>query len=71
MKHEAKVQVRLPQDVHAWIVNFASRNDRSMNGQIIQILRNMMREDALAKEEAKADCDKYVRNHFKTSGDKA
>lgn len=44
MKHEAKVQLRLPADVHQWVVKWAQDNDRSMNGQLISLLREKMRE---------------------------
>lgn len=44
MKQEAKVQLRLPADVHQWLVKFAAENDRSMNGQVVSILREKMRE---------------------------
>ena len=44
MKTEAKVQLRLPADVHQWLVKFAADNDRSMNGQMVAILREKMRE---------------------------
>lgn len=44
MKNEAKVQLRLPADVHQWVVKWAAENDRSMNGQIVSLLREKMRE---------------------------
>jgi hypothetical protein len=43
MTHEAKIQLRLPTDVHQWIVEHAKQNDRSMNGQMIAILREEMK----------------------------
>lgn len=44
MKDHIKVQLRLPLDVHQWLVKFAAENDRSMNSQMITILKERMRE---------------------------
>ena len=43
MKQGAKVQLRLPADIHQWLVKWAATNDRSMNGQMIAMLREEMR----------------------------
>lgn len=39
-----KVQLRLPADVHQWLVKWSKQNDRSMNGQMVAMLREKMRE---------------------------
>lgn len=49
MKYEAKVQLRIPEDVHRWLVGFAAANDRSMNGQMVSLLRDKMQEQPSAK----------------------
>lgn len=37
------VMVRLPEDVHQWLVSQAKENIRSMNNQIIVLVRDAMR----------------------------
>ena len=39
MKQVAKLQVRLPADLHQWFVEQACINDRSLNGQMITLLK--------------------------------
>lgn len=46
----AKVQLRLPEDVHQWLVQWAAANDRSMNGQIVWSLRREMQREARKKK---------------------
>jgi predicted HicB family RNase H-like nuclease len=41
-----KFQLRLPEDVKAWLELDAQRNDRSMNGQVVAILRERMNRQA-------------------------
>jgi len=41
-----KFQLRLPEDVRAWLESDAERNDRSMNGQVVAILRERMKRQA-------------------------
>ncbi|MBV6447071.1 Arc family DNA-binding protein [Nitrosomonas sp.] len=50
MKDHLKVQLRLPLDVHQWLVKFAAENDRSMNSQMITILKERMREQSANKD---------------------
>ena len=51
MKQESiKLQLRLPPDVHQWLIKFAAENDRSMNSQIITILKERMREQNANKD---------------------
>jgi hypothetical protein len=44
MMNEAKVQLRLPPHVREWLADAAKRADRSMNGQMIAILKEKMAE---------------------------
>lgn len=41
----AKIQLRLPLDVRDFLAQEAKRENRSMNGQIIQILQERQREE--------------------------
>jgi hypothetical protein len=41
-----KFQLRLPEDVRAWLQSDAERNDRSMNSQVVAILRERMNRQA-------------------------
>ena len=42
MRAVAKLQLRLPEDVKKWLEEEALRNDRSMNGQVVAILKEKM-----------------------------
>lgn len=44
---EKRTQVRMPADVHQWLTHRAKQNDRSMNAELIRILKE-------AKEAEKA-----------------
>ncbi|WP_022952677.1 Arc family DNA-binding protein [Leucothrix mucor] len=49
----AKTQVRLPAATHQWIVKAASENNRSMNGEIVRMLNEVIeREKEKPKPEA-------------------
>lgn len=39
MKDEAKIQLRLPMDVRDWFKQFADQHNRSMNGQMIELIK--------------------------------
>lgn len=39
---EVRVQLRIPPEVHRVLTAFAKQNDRSMNGQIVAILRERL-----------------------------
>lgn len=41
-----KFQLRLPPDLKAWLEQDAARNDRSMNSQVVAILRERMSQQA-------------------------
>ena len=47
----AKTQVRMPVETHGWIVQSAAKNNRSMNGEIIRMLNEVI-EGEREKEEA-------------------
>jgi hypothetical protein len=42
MKPDASLFLRLPQDIKEWLKQDAQRNDRTMTGQVIAILRERM-----------------------------
>lgn len=46
-----KFQLKLPPDVKEWLKQDAERNDRSMNGQVVAILRERMNQQALAAQQ--------------------
>jgi predicted HicB family RNase H-like nuclease len=50
-----KFQLRLPPDVKRWLEEDAQRNDRSMNGQVVAILRERMNHQAQVGLEQKMD----------------
>lgn len=39
MKNEAKIQLRLPAEVRDWFKEFSDRHSRSMNGQMIELIK--------------------------------
>jgi hypothetical protein len=54
---EVRYALRLPPDLHAALVDLAQREDRSLNQQIIRLLREGVRRDERRKryERQKAD----------------
>lgn len=42
MSQEVKLQLRLPIDVRNWLKGVAKSHDRSMNGQMVAILKERM-----------------------------
>ncbi|MGI4847558.1 MAG: Arc family DNA-binding protein [Janthinobacterium lividum] len=38
MRKDAKIQLRLPVSIRDWFAEFAAKNNRSMNGQMIVML---------------------------------
>lgn len=42
MSKEVKLQLRLPVDVRDWLKSESKAHDRSMNGQMVAFLREMM-----------------------------
>lgn len=49
-----KFQLRLPADVKTWLELDATRSDRSMNGQVVAILRERMNRQAEEAGDSKA-----------------
>lgn len=41
MKDEVKLQFRLPTDIRDWFREYADQRSRSMNGQMIELLKEM------------------------------
>ncbi len=48
-----KFQLRLPADVKSWLELDAERSDRSMNSQVVAILRERMNQQAIEAGERK------------------
>ena len=46
MSDGAKLQLRLSQDLKGWLRDEAARNDRSMNNQVVAVLREKMKESS-------------------------
>ncbi|WP_176331143.1 Arc family DNA-binding protein [Burkholderia vietnamiensis] len=46
MRNEAKIQLRLPAEVRDWFKEFADRNSRSMNGQMIELIKERREAEA-------------------------
>lgn len=42
MPTESRFQLRLPREIRQWLEEDACRNDRSVNGQIVALLRERM-----------------------------
>lgn len=36
-----QTQVRMPDDVHQWVIDRAKQNDRSMNAELVRILKEV------------------------------
>jgi hypothetical protein len=49
MENEVRVTVRLPGELHAQIVALAADEDRSLNSQIVNLLRRALAEKSAAK----------------------
>jgi len=46
MDSEKRTQARIPTDIHQWLTERARRNDRSMNAELVRILRETKEEEA-------------------------
>jgi hypothetical protein len=42
MTFDSALHLRLPQDIKEWLVRDAEANDRSMNAQVVAVLRERM-----------------------------
>lgn len=45
MGNDAKIQLRLPIELRDWFAAHCKEHDRSMNGQMIVILKNLMQQN--------------------------
>ena len=41
MKQDKRTQTRIPTDVHQWLTGRAKQNDRSMNAELVRILKEV------------------------------
>ena len=46
MDSEKRTQARIPTDIHQWLTERARRNDRSMNAELVRILRETKEKEA-------------------------
>lgn len=44
--NEAKIQLRLPVDLRDWFAKLAAQNDRSMNAQMIAMIKGQMKAES-------------------------
>ncbi|MBK8451762.1 MAG: Arc family DNA-binding protein [Thiofilum sp.] len=49
---EIRTQIRIPKSVHTWLADRAKQNDRSMNAELVRILRERMEAEKQAKDAA-------------------
>ena len=49
-KREVRYALRLPPDLHAALVDMARREDRSLNQQLVYLLRQAVRRDAVRRK---------------------
>lgn len=52
MERQMKTAVRIPSDTHSWLRAYAQLNSRSMNKQLIVMLREAMRRHPVAGMQA-------------------
>ena len=45
---DVRTQTRIPENVHQWLTERAKRNDRSMNAELVRILRERMETESQA-----------------------
>lgn len=50
MKQSVNVMLRLPHDEHKWLVSQAAKNTRSMNNQMIVLIKEAMKQTATQPE---------------------
>ena len=48
----ARTQVRLPKTIHDWIVQSAAKNNRSMNGEIVRMLNEVIQMEQAKQKKA-------------------
>jgi len=49
---DVRTQTRIPENVHQWLTERAKRNDRSMNAELVRILRERMENESQAANKA-------------------
>ena len=49
---DVRTQTRIPENVHQWRTERAKRNDRSMNAELVRILRERMENESQATNKA-------------------
>ena len=49
---DVRTQTRIPENVHQWLTERAKRNDRSMNAELVRILRERMENESQATNKA-------------------
>ena len=54
-KREVRYALRLPSDLHVALVEMARREDRSLNQQLIYLLRQAVRRDTQRRKRAQAE----------------
>lgn len=42
MSNLKKLQLRLPPEIHSWLVEYSKTENRSMNGQIVSLIQDKM-----------------------------
>lgn len=52
LKQLIKTQTRIPSDIHQWLVERAKQNDRSMNAELVRILRETKEAEEKKSESA-------------------
>ncbi len=50
MESVIKLQVRVPADLHAWLMSQSKNCDRSLNGQILHFLKKEMQVQSQQKQ---------------------
>lgn len=51
---ETRTQVRFPSDIHQWLTERARRNDRSMNAELVRILRETKEQEVTGQKPSEA-----------------
>lgn len=51
---QVQTQARLPSDIHHWLTERARRNDRSMNAELVRILRETKEQEATEQKPSEA-----------------
>ena len=54
MDSEKRTQARIPTDIHQWLTERAQRNDRSMNAELVRILRETKEQEVTEQNPSEA-----------------